>query len=153
MPANPTAPPQDPRLPLALVYLRALADARLGYEWGGALPVTAGHYGTDCSGAVCAALAAAGIVPEGYDATASALAYHCAPVDLSDVRPGDLLFYGKGRVSHVMMADEGTNAIGAQGGGEDTTTPEKARAADARVKVVARDYRPDLITAGRWRAA
>lgn len=148
-------PPTPDQIAAALAYLDQLAAIPAPYQWGGSTWPPAGKgYGLDCSGAVCVALRHAGMVPAGFRERAHELAYRCDPVSAGDARPGDLVFYrrGKGRITHVMFLADGDRVIGAQGGGSRTTTAELARAADARVKYLPRSYRErEIVTFGRWR--
>jgi peptidoglycan DL-endopeptidase CwlO len=75
----------------------AAAEGELGvpYVWGGASPA-----GFDCSGLVMWSYARAGIsLPRTSGAQYAATTH----IPLSDIQPGDLLFYGPGGSEHVAM--------------------------------------------------
>lgn len=58
----------------------------------------------DCSGLICKALEAAGIVPKGFDTTADGLYRKAVKVKLQDAVPGDLVFrIINGKATHVGM--------------------------------------------------
>lgn len=73
------------------------AESFLGvpYVWGGA-----SRSGVDCSGLVMLAYEAVGISLPHYSGAQMA---DSTPVPLSDLEPGDLLFYGPGGSEHVAM--------------------------------------------------
>ena len=74
------------------------AESQLGvpYVWGGESP----GRGFDCSGLVAWAWGQAGVSLPHYS---GAQYDDSAPVPVSDLEPGDLLFYGPGGSSHVAM--------------------------------------------------
>jgi len=76
----------------------AAAESQLGvpYVWGGESP---GH-GFDCSGLVAWAWGQAGVSLPHYSGAQMA---DTTPVPISDLQPGDLLFYGPGGSEHVAM--------------------------------------------------
>lgn len=136
------------------------ALARLGapYIWGAVGQETKSG-GFDCSGLVVAALAAAGGpnwtgLPNPATRRSSAmLAEACDPV-VGEPRLGDLAFYGRGTVSHVVLVLERNIVVGANGGGRDCTTPERALELGARVRLEASyRYRSDLLRVGRLPAS
>jgi hypothetical protein len=71
------------------------------------------------------------------------------------VRLGDLIFYGydTSSITHVMLALNHDYCIGAQGGGEETTTLAEAVRDNAFVRIMLIDYRPDRVAIVRppWR--
>ena len=92
-PSNITPPPPDSK---ANIAIRA-AESYLGvwYSWGGA-----SRSGVDCSGLVMLAYDAAGIYLPHYSGSQYA---DTMRVPLSDIQPGDLLFYGYNGDEHVAM--------------------------------------------------
>jgi cell wall-associated NlpC family hydrolase len=82
------------------------AESQLGvpYVWGGESPGA----GFDCSGLVAWAWGEAGISLPHYSGAQMA---DSAPVPISDLQPGDLLFYGPGGDTHVAMYVGGGDMI------------------------------------------
>jgi peptidoglycan DL-endopeptidase CwlO len=82
------------------------AETQLGvpYVWGGESP----GVGFDCSGLVAWAWAQAGISLPHYSGAQMA---DSSPVPISDLQPGDLLFYGPGGSVHVAMYVGGGDMI------------------------------------------
>jgi peptidoglycan DL-endopeptidase CwlO len=78
------------------------AESQLGvpYVWGGASPRGSGHPGFDCSGLTAYAWGQVGV---GLPHYSGAQMSDTTPVPLSDLQPGDLLFYGPGGSEHVAM--------------------------------------------------
>ena len=125
-PPTTTVPAQAPGADQAIAYARA----QLGkpYQWGGAGPAS-----FDCSGLVMMAWAQAGVdfphlAQDQYDLTARE--------PLSDLRPGDLVFFGTpSDVYHVGLYIGGGEMIDAPETGQDVS--------------VASIYWPGLLGAGR----
>jgi cell wall-associated NlpC family hydrolase len=70
------------------------------YEWGAASPKGTSNPGFDCSGLTMWAWGQVGV---GLPHYSGAQMGDSAPVPLSDLQPGDLLFYGPGGSDHVAM--------------------------------------------------
>ena len=87
------APPPDSRA--AIAVKTAMSFLGVPYVWGGA-----SRSGVDCSGLVMLAYEAAGISFPHYSGAQFA---DSTPVPLSDLQPGDLLFYGYNGDEHVAM--------------------------------------------------
>jgi cell wall-associated NlpC family hydrolase len=92
--SNIPAPPSDGSAGERAV---AMAESFIGvpYVWGGA-----SRSGVDCSGLTMLAWAAAGVSLPHYS---GAQMSDSTRVPISDLQPGDLLFYGPGGSSHVAM--------------------------------------------------
>ncbi|GAC1591268.1 MAG: hypothetical protein NVS3B21_09610 [Acidimicrobiales bacterium] len=123
--ASVVAPPLSERASIAISYARA----QLGkpYEWAGAGPNS-----FDCSGLTMRAWGAAGVTMP-HNAAAQAAAFPQVP--LSDLAPGDLIFYGAPDIYHVGLYIGGGQMIEAAHSG----TP--VRIADI--------HRPELLSAAR----
>jgi cell wall-associated NlpC family hydrolase len=117
-PSTPPPPPAPLVAPggdqLGMIAVRA-AESQLGvpYVWGGATP----GVGFDCSGLTMWAWAQAG-VQLSHGATAQY--YEIEHIPLSDLQPGDLVFYGDaGFLYHVVMYIGGGQVIQAEQTGTD----------------------------------
>jgi len=93
--ADPPPPPSAGGAGAAAV---AAAESQLGvpYVWGGESPGA----GFDCSGLTAWAWGRAGVSLPHYSGAQMA---DSTPVPISDLQPGDLLFYGPGGSEHVAM--------------------------------------------------
>jgi cell wall-associated NlpC family hydrolase len=116
------------------------------YIWGGQNPWT----GFDCSGFIIWIYQVFGLLPSG-DWTAQGIENaldHQDPPSVTDLKPGDLVFYGPAReqITHVMLYAGGGLVVGASGGGHLTTTREEAAKKGAQVKVKPWKYRSDAQT-------
>jgi cell wall-associated NlpC family hydrolase len=78
------------------------AESQLGvpYVWGGESPRGSADPGFDCSGLTAYAWGQVGV---GLPHYSGAQMSDSTPVPLSDLQPGDLLFYGPGGSEHVAM--------------------------------------------------
>jgi cell wall-associated NlpC family hydrolase len=78
------------------------AESQLGvpYVWGGESPRGSANPGFDCSGLTAYAWGQVGV---GLPHYSGAQMSDSTPVPLSDLQPGDLLFYGPGGSEHVAM--------------------------------------------------
>jgi cell wall-associated NlpC family hydrolase len=114
--SDPTRPrPVLPNLPASggAATAVAAAESQIGvpYVWGGESPGS----GFDCSGLTQWAWRQAGVdLPRTAAAQYGAIAH----VPLSDLQPGDLLFWGFGGISHVGMYVGGGDIINAPESGE-----------------------------------
>lgn len=119
--------------------------------WPGGCRAVEGGVGWDCSGWAQAALWRLGIVRPGAwsDVRAVDLANASDPVHPGEERLGDLAFYGRPIVSHVMVCLGGGMVVGASGGTSSTHGGDPR----AVVACVSLAYRRDLITVGRLKAA
>lgn len=122
------------------------------YRWGGDNPAE----GYDCSGAIQDVLAAVGLDPPG-DQTAQMLWDHFKEASLPlpssvgprffDIPPGALVFFGKSvaRITHIGMSIGFGIMFEAGGGGSATTSPEKAIAQKAFLRLRPISRRGDLV--------
>jgi len=110
------------------------------YKWGGY-----DWHGYDCSGLVIDCLQTVGLLPPRGDWTAARLARMFEPVSEKELKLGDLVFYGRGRVTHIMIYSGGGEVIGARGGNSKTNTVAEARRRGAEVSTRPLHYRPDLL--------
>jgi len=135
-----------------LVINLAVGMKNVPYIWAGDSPAT----GFDCSGLVLWIFQNLELLPR-KDTTAhgiySLLLEQGMISPLLPGRewtplPGDLLFYGHDRISHVAIALDDVIAISATGGGSKTTSREIAERDGAMVKVHKHTYRSDLVAYG-----
>lgn len=123
-------------------YIVELAMKLIGtpYIWGGSTP-----FGFDCSGFVIWILQVFGILGSS-DWTAAQLARMFEKTD--SPLPGDLVFYGKEKINHVGIYAGELNKvammISAAGGDSTTTSIERARIRNAKVKIKPVNYRNDF---------
>lgn len=136
--------PDDPRRKLVVDY--AYLFIKTFYTWGGDDPS-----GMDCSGITIEDLKSVGILPRKYDNTASGLFYHpdFKPVELKDVRPGDLAFWFGSKSTKIVHVEivvcvNPLLSIGASGGGSKTLTVKDAIKHNAFVKRRLVNSRPYL---------
>lgn len=121
------------------------------YIWGGKNP----REGLDCSGAVTAAVVAAGLAPPSFkNNNAESLYKISKKISSSDVEAGDVAFYGStmpwGKVSHILMTVGDGRVMGASGGGPSTTSVAIAKQQGAEVKILPKaEYRSDFVGYGR----
>lgn len=138
---NAAGAPNVPRFESPVDAALFLGELELGepYRWGGDNPAT----GFDCSGLMVEMLKSTGVLPRQGDWTAQHLYDRFAAGRVTPpgtLRRGMLVFWKRGsKIGHVEMVWNVVNGhvltIGASGGGPTTTTPERAVAQDARVKV------------------
>jgi cell wall-associated NlpC family hydrolase len=78
------------------------AESQIGvpYVWGGESPKGSGSPGFDCSGLTAWSWGQVGVGLPHYSGAQMA---DSTPVPISDLQPGDLLFYGPGGSEHVAM--------------------------------------------------
>lgn len=104
------------------------------YVWGGDDPVG----GFDCSGLVIEVLRGLGLLPGGYDDTASGLCLKYFACKVEKPYAGCLVFYGQGTpktVSHVALCVNEEFCIQAGGGGSATKTVNDAERMNAFVMI------------------
>ena len=121
----------------------------LPYIWGGDNP----KKGLDCSGYVQVILAKYGLDPSDDQTADELMKYflsHGKRVAPSDIRLGDLLFYGsQSRATHIAIAIDQNMMFEAGGGGSSCTTPEAARKLGAQIRIASIYRRSDLVCAIR----
>ena len=103
------------------------------YTWGGDDPS-----GFDCSGLVIECAKSVGILPRRGDYRACDLWTRWKCYTVTNPRPGDIVFYGRGgEVSHVEICalERPACAIGASGGGSQTKSRADAIKDTAFIKV------------------
>lgn len=114
------------------------------YVWAGSRDPTEGH---DCSGHIVWWCRQVGIsLPRGR-ATADSMWRDLEPVEVHEVQPGDLAFYGtSSRATHVMIVMPGGGVAGMSGGGSKTTSIAIATAKGAHHKAFkSHTYRRDFL--------
>jgi cell wall-associated NlpC family hydrolase len=86
------------------------AESQIGvpYVWGGESPKGSASPGFDCSGLTAWSWGQAGVGLPHYSGAQMA---DSTPVPVSDLQPGDLLFYGPGGSEHVAMYVGGGSMI------------------------------------------
>jgi cell wall-associated NlpC family hydrolase len=86
------------------------AESQIGvpYVWGGESPKGSANPGFDCSGLTAWSWGQVGVGLPHYSGAQMASS---APVPISDLQPGDLLFYGPGGSDHVAMYIGGNQMI------------------------------------------
>jgi cell wall-associated NlpC family hydrolase len=96
---NTAAPP--PTAPGGAGAVQA-AESQIGvpYQWGAESPKGSANPGFDCSGLTAWSWGQVGVGLPHYSGAQMA---DSAPVPISDLQPGDLLFYGAGGSQHVAM--------------------------------------------------
>ncbi len=97
----------------------ALSQVGVPYRWGAESPKGSGDPGFDCSGLTAWAWGQVGV---GLPHYSGAQMSDSAPVPLSDLQPGDLLFYGPGGDEHVAMYIGGGEMVEAPFTGADVRT-------------------------------
>jgi len=129
---------------LACMYAKGFLGSK--YEWGGENP-----WGFDCSGFISEVLSGVGIEAP-RDRTTSIEYSKRYPVfwEPSQERnltaeKGCLVCYGRGKISHIMLAISPNHVIGASGGGSQTDTAQEADDKNAFVKLRPIDYRSDAL--------
>jgi len=102
--------------------------------------------GLDCSGAVSLALKELGLIPEKVTMNCGMLWGYFIGKRTSEPQKGFLVFYGTPeKPSHIMMCLSDTHCIGAAGGSSLCIDIQISKRADARVKVLPVNYRPDVL--------
>lgn len=115
------------------------------YVFGGNAPFDA----LDCSGFVIEALKAFGFLHRNDDLTAQDLAFRLAKnYERCEPREGAILFFGnQQKITHVAVAVNDWQSIGAEGGDSACTTIELARIKSAYVKIRPISSRGDFLFA------
>lgn len=120
------------------------------YEYGGdCIANSSAYYGLDCSHFTYEVLKKYGYM-DSYR-TAANQATWATPINRSDLKPGDLVFYknSSGVVEHVTLYIGNDQIIGANGGNSSVTTKQIAIDKDAKVKIASLDYDTRTKTYGR----
>jgi len=122
----------------------AMSMVGLPYKWGGDDPIK----GFDCSGLVIELLQSCGMLPRGYDTTASGLYHRFLKSGNQTVLGfGSLVFYGKGthRITHVGFMIDEWRMIEAGGGNSRTVNRDVAASQNAFIRIRPIDFRKDLV--------
>lgn len=160
-PQPPETPPDAPNpgtglwRPDCRHILYTVATEMLGkpYDWGGSNAVDGAEAmeGVDCSGYTTILLQSQDVLGEHERLSAQSQynRWKDRPVQRDAVDLGDLVFYSSSKstskITHVMMVLNDTLCIGAQGGGESTTTLADAVKTDGYVRTRIIDYRDDRV--------
>jgi cell wall-associated NlpC family hydrolase len=132
--------------PKKIFYDLLISFLNTPYRWGGAEPMG----GFDCSGMVCFALKAFGIVPNKYRTTSQGLYNRLTKepkrVD-SEPSLGTLAFFGDGKtkIKHVGIMLNNEFMIEAAGGDSSTLFLQDAKKQGACVRIRPYHYRKDFI--------
>jgi len=119
----------------------ALDDRNIWYKWGGD-----DLAGIDCSGFVIKEGKCVGLFPEDYDNTAAGIRrYFNNKTEVEEPFVGCLIFYGKPKITHVMICLDDMSVIGATGGGSKVKTVADAMRYNAFVEVRPFNYREDIV--------
>jgi cell wall-associated NlpC family hydrolase len=115
--------------------------------------------GIDCSGLILIALQSVGVFPYKQDTTAQGLYTYFQKYITGVADFGTLMFYGKSvnEITHVNMALNYVQSIGAEGGTAEVRTKEDAAKANAFVKILPIGFRGVPVAMALpqypWRAA
>jgi hypothetical protein len=143
--ARPAVIRLHPQREAVLAVARQHAAAATPYQWGGGRSPS--DWGLDCSSLVIQAFRAAGL-PSPPIPNSGGFAAHLPPTTCPE--PGDLIFYGPGRVTHVEIIDQVKDChpfttIGANGGDSGTTSRQVAARIGAFVRQELFPRRKDIM--------
>lgn len=132
--------------PKQVFYDYALRLVNTPYIWGGD-----DFDGVDCSGLVILLLQSVGLFPYRQDARARDLYERFKSPAVQPVGLGTLFFYGNeaNGITHVNMALNSLQVIGAEGGGSKTLTAADAAKQNAFVKILPIGFRGPPIAVAR----
>lgn len=124
--------------PKKVFYDYLMSMVNLPYVFGGD-----DFSGVDCSGLVILALQSVGVFPYKQDATAQGLFERYQKYQTGIAEFGTLLFYGKStaEITHVNMALNYAQIIGAEGGTSQVKSAADAASANAFVKILPIGFR------------
>jgi len=113
------------------------------YRWGGDDPMA----GFDCSGLAIEMLRSAGIFGNQYDNTAQGLAHFFNSKRTDKIKKGCLIFYGRGKITHVGIAVNSERMVEAGGAGGNCKTVADAIQYNAYVRERSINSRNDFVMA------